>query len=125
MCLLLGIGDGEHDREVGVGAVGDEVLRPVEHEVIAVARCARADRLRIGTGVGLRQSETHRLLCLHERHEVLLLELGRRLEQEPRRRLRVRRAEDRSREAQAGLRACFDEQRVPERRQAPAADLFG
>src|SRR6185437_4570210 len=49
----LGIGDGEDQRELGMGARGDELLGAGEDVTLAAAPRARRDRSSIGAGFGL------------------------------------------------------------------------
>src|SRR4051812_40701472 len=48
---LVRIGDGEDDSEVGACCVGDEVLVPVDHPVVAVLARTGANGLRVATGL--------------------------------------------------------------------------
>ena len=50
---LVGIGDREHDRDVGHGPVGDERLGAVDSPAVADALGARAHRERVGARIGL------------------------------------------------------------------------
>ena len=53
----LGIGDGEHDRDVGARAVGHELLAAVENPVAVAQHRARAQVVRLGAGLRLGQTE--------------------------------------------------------------------
>ena len=59
----LAVGDREHDVEVGDAGVGDPVLRPVDHPLVAVEHRARAHRRGVRAGVGLGQAERRRPLA--------------------------------------------------------------
>src|SRR5206468_2796644 len=54
--LVLAIGDGEDDGDVGVAGIGDEVLRAVEDPVVAVFDRRRAQPRGVGAGAGLGQA---------------------------------------------------------------------
>src|SRR4029079_18235312 len=53
--LVLAVGDGEDNGDVGVAGVGDEVLRAVEHPVVAVLDRRRAHAGGVAAGAWLGQ----------------------------------------------------------------------
>src|SRR5439155_27318960 len=54
--LVVAVGDGQDDGDVGVARVGDEVLRAVEDPVLAVPDRGRAQPRGVGAGGGLGES---------------------------------------------------------------------
>jgi hypothetical protein len=80
------VGLRDHDHEVGVDAVGDEGLRPVDDPVVAVTPGARLDPLQVGAGAGLGHGDRRDELAAAEpRQPPLLLLVGAQLEQVRRR----------------------------------------
>ena len=69
----FGIGHSEHEREVRVGAAGDEVLAPSDRpDAVFALRGARLDPGCVRAGAGLGEGEARDLVRRHERVEVLL-----------------------------------------------------
>ncbi len=76
MCLSRGsaaIGDGEDENPVGVRAVGDPVLRAVQHPAAARLLGARDHGLRVRAAHRLRQAEAPELFSAGDRREDALL----------------------------------------------------
>lgn len=69
--MLVAVGDGEDDGEVGVPGVADEVLATVDHEGVAVAHCAGLDRIGVGAGARLGEGEAIGLFALHAGQQVV------------------------------------------------------
>ena len=73
----VGVGLGEDDVDVGDAGVGDPVLRPGQHVVVAVAHGAGPHGGHVAPGVGLGEAVARLdLACRHPRHVRLLELLG-------------------------------------------------
>ncbi|MCY1423015.1 hypothetical protein D9M71_387180 [compost metagenome] len=70
--VLVGVGDGEDDGEIGVAGVADEVLAAVDDKVIALAHGAGLDRVGIGTGTRFGEGKAVGFLALHTRQQVVV-----------------------------------------------------
>ncbi|MCY1355806.1 hypothetical protein D9M69_422420 [compost metagenome] len=70
--VLIGVGDGEDDGEVGMAGMADEVLAAVQHEVVAVAHGAGLDGVGVGAGARFGEGEAVDLLALHAGQQVIL-----------------------------------------------------
>ena len=64
------VGHGEHDRDVGVRAGGDELLDAVQHVAVAAALGARRDRARHPIPSAARSGRSSRALAARERLQV-------------------------------------------------------
>ena len=79
---LIRVGLGHHDYQVGVDAVGDERLGPIEDVVIAISDCARLDALKVAAGAGFGHGDSRDHLAGGElRQPALLLLPGGQVEQ--------------------------------------------
>src|SRR5512142_1911792 len=67
------VGDREYHRHVRILAAGDELLHPVEHEMLALALRARGDRPGVRAYVRLGEAKTAELVSARERFEIALL----------------------------------------------------
>jgi hypothetical protein len=121
---LLGVRDGEDHGERGAVAVGDVVLHPVEHPLVAVAYGAGADRLRVTARLGLGEREAGCLLGAHDGLDVGRPEVPGHAQQGRRRSRGARWPQGGHREADSAAGGVLDEQRSAQRRQSPAADVL-
>src|SRR5579884_3282993 len=70
---LRAVGDGEDHSEIGLVAVGDKYLLPVDDPVVAIFDGAGADGRGVGTRARLGEREAGAALALDGRDQVLLL----------------------------------------------------
>ena len=119
----VALGHREHDDQAGVRAVGDEVLRAVEHPVVARALCKRRHRARIRAAHRLGQTEaTQHLARRHRLEELHLLSLRAVLVD----RIACKRVVHAHDDADRGARAAdlLHRQRVPDAIETGAAVAF-
>ena len=107
----------------GVAAVRDPLLDAGDRPAVAVRVGPRAQRARVGAGLGLGQREGADLLAARERgHEALALLLG--AEREDRQRAGARVHCDRDSDAGVRARELLEDEDVREEVGAGAAELF-
>ncbi|MNP20319.1 hypothetical protein D3C76_1128860 [compost metagenome] len=70
--VLVGVGDGEDDGEIGVAGMADEMLAAVDDEVVTLAHGTGLDGVGIGAGARLGESEAVDLLALHAGQQVVV-----------------------------------------------------
>ena len=117
--VLVGVGDGEDDGEIGVAGVADEVLAAVEDEVVAVTHGAGLDRVGVGAGARFGQGEAVDLLALDARQQVVVDLLAGAGHED------LRRPRDEHVQRPGDLRQLALDQRLGQVVQAATTDLFG
>ncbi|MOA11427.1 hypothetical protein D3C78_1313660 [compost metagenome] len=70
--VLVGVGDGKDNGEIGVAGMADEVLAAVQYEVVTLAHGAGLDRIGIGAGTRFGEGKAVGLLALDARQQVVV-----------------------------------------------------